>query len=250
MSFFERYINFEDGRLIFAEIDKLGSQVFSDKYRAEVLMVLNETFTRLAFNLDLIFSELTKIDYCFTKKFTDNSDKPISKPLYNVNLLLQKFEGSVSDFGYVPLSLKMFYKVVGSCNFAWDTNHNFETFWPLADPIQINSLDNLVSYVSEDDWKEYLTETLEDEDNPIPFVELAADFYHKDNISGGLAYSIQLTKKESIDSLFLNELHQTTFINYLRICMENCGFSRVDHLRTNKKYNDFCNRVKPLLKAI
>jgi hypothetical protein len=123
-------------------------------------------------------------------------------------------------------------------------------FWEYADPIQINSLDDIVSYVSDGDWKEYMDEVLEDDNSQYASIELAADYYHKDNISGGPPYSIQITREPSIDSLFLNEPNETTFINYLRICMENCGFSRITEPEYKNNYKAFFEKVKPQLKKI
>ena len=84
----------------------------------------------------------------------------------------------------------------------------------------------------------------------FPSLELAADYLHKDNISGGPPYSIQITKEPQIDSLFLNEAHETTFIDYLRICMENCGFSRTKEFENQTDYQAFCDKVRPQLKKI
>ncbi|MEO6632851.1 MAG: hypothetical protein ABIN13_14045 [Mucilaginibacter sp.] len=250
MNFFDRYINGEDGRSVYSDIYDLGQEAFSDKYFDDVQSVLTETFNRVAFNLEIIFLELKNINYAFKTEFQFNSERPLLRSLLDTDVLLVKLNNAISDFGQIPLSLKLFYKIVGSCNFAWDYDSRPEMFWECADPIQINSVDDLVNYVSGDDWTEYLSEILEDDNSQLPYLELAADYFHKDNISGGPPYSIHLTKEPSIDSLFLNEANETTFINYLRICMENCGFSRITEPEYGNDYQEFFEKVKPRLKMI
>ncbi len=250
MKFYDRYINGEDGRSVYSDIYNLGQEAFSEKYFDDIQSVLTETFNRVVFNLEVIFSELKNIDYAFKTNLESNSERPLLKPLPDADNFLLKLDDAVKDFGHVPYSLKLFYKIVGACNFGWDYESRPEIFWECADPIQIDSLDDLVNYVSTDDWKEYLNESLEDDDSQPPYLELAADYLHKDNISGGLPYSIQLTKEPSIDSLLLNEPNETTFINYLRICMENCGFSRITNPEYKNDYKDFFTKVKPQLKKI
>jgi hypothetical protein len=250
MTFYDRYINGEEGRSVYADIYNLRQEAFSDKYFDDVESVLTETFNRVAFNLEIIFSELRNINYAFKTEFSSNSERPLLRPLHDTDDLLVKLNSATGDFGQIPLSLKLFYKIVGSCNFAWDYDDRPEMFWKYADPIQINSLDDIVDYVSDSDWKEYLNEILEEDSSQPPYLELAADYLHKDNISGGPPYSIQLMKIPSVDSLFLNEANETTFINYLRICMENCGFSRLTNKEHDNDYKEFFAKVKPQLKNI
>jgi hypothetical protein len=250
MKFIERYLNGEDGTSVYADIYDLKEHAFNDQYFDDVHAVLTETFNRVAFNLQIIYHELININYVFKTEFDFNSDKPLPDPLPNTDELIKKLDEAVNDFGKVPLSLKLFYKIVGTCNFAWDYETQPCLLWDCADPIQISSVDDLVAEVSTDDWKEYLNEILEYDADEIPALELAADYLHKDNISGGPPYSIQITEKESIDALFLNEPNQTTFIDYLRICMENCGFPGEANFRQHQSYRDFFAKVKPQLKRI
>ena len=81
-------------------------------------------------------------------------------------------------------------------------------------------------------------------------LQLSADYLHKDNISGGPAYSLLITEKPSSDGQFLNEEHATSFINYLRICFDNCGFSRITNPEYDNDYQSFFAKVIPLLKPI
>jgi hypothetical protein len=247
MTLYERYIAGET-KTVYDDIEEFGESAFLPNNYADIEKVLDETFERVAFNLSIIYRELLVINYVFKTEFECNSDKPLKKPLINSEKLLAKLDKSLKPFGFVPESLKIFYKVVGSCNFAWDYETAEDSLWKYADPIQIASLDDLVNEVTNEDFisesKEYY------EGDGFVALELAADFYTKDNVSGGLPYSIKLTNKPSIDAPFLYEEHDTTFVNYLRICFDNCGFSRMNNPDNINDYQKFFDKVRPQLKKI
>lgn len=248
MKFVERYLSGEDGASVYQDIYNLKGEAFTLNHFDDVNATLTETFNRVAFNLQIIYKELRNINYVFKKEFIYNSDRPLVLPLPNNDELIADLENAVADLGKIPLSLKLFYKIVGTCNFAWDYNSQPNLLWEGSDPIQIDSLDDIVKYVTTDDWKEYISDLLESDE--MPALELAADYLHKDNISGGPAYSLQITENDSLDSLFLNEPNETTFIDYLRICMESCGFPGDSDFRQHHSYKNFYAKVKPQLKAI
>jgi len=83
MSFYERYINGEDGSSVYIDIYNLKEEAFSDKYFNDIESVLIETFNRVAFNLEIIFSELKNINYAFKTNPQYNSERPLVKPLSN-----------------------------------------------------------------------------------------------------------------------------------------------------------------------
>ncbi|MEQ1799007.1 MAG: hypothetical protein ABL872_13725, partial [Lacibacter sp.] len=209
---------------------------------------LTETFERTSYNLDIIHTELKKINYLFKTKFEYNFQRPLTKPLKNTEQLLIQLDNAVIPFGFLPLSLKMFYRIVGGCNFGWDYDTNENYIWQFADPIQITSLDDMVAEMNDDNHLSYLKESY-DEDGFVA-LDLSADYLHKDNTSGGPAYSLKLTENPSIDSEFLNEEHNTTFINYLRISFDNCGFARIKNQENRNDYQAFFDKVKPQLKLI
>lgn len=63
--------------------------------------------------------------------------------------------------------------------------------------------------------------------SPSAYLVFAPDFYHKDNVSGGQSYSIEITRTRPIDSRILFEENNITFIEYLRMCFEWGRFPRV-----------------------
>jgi hypothetical protein len=238
---YDRYVT-GDILGVYSLIDSIDIENLDSAGKAEIEKVLEETFARVSYNLNIIYHELKNSGYNFKTEFSCDSENPLLGPLDNVDKLLGELEVAVSPFGYAPLSLKMFYKIVGSCDFTWDYGSNENIIWPGSDPIQICSLNDLVSHVKGEYWAEEMDEY------PEAFLELSADYLHKDNVSGGPAYSMALTSKPRIDSNLLNETHNTSFINYLRICFENCGFSRMTE--TTGNYQSFFDKVKPQLKPL
>jgi hypothetical protein len=226
---------------VYTDIEKLGDTAFHPSNYPEIEKVLTETFERVAFNLDIIYKELLAINYVF-------NEGSLVRPHENTDEQLAKLDNAMSPFGFVPQSLKTFYKIVGSCNFAWDYHVNEDFIWNCADPIQILSLDDIVSEVTSDDGILELKEI--SEYDGFASLQLSADYLHKDNISGGRAYSLKLTDKPSIDGQFLHEEHNTTFINYLRLCFDNCGFPRMTNAENGNDYGEFFDKVQPLLKKI
>jgi hypothetical protein len=240
MNLYKRYLDGEF-KAVYDEISGLQQKAFLHEIFPEVEAVLNETFKRVAVNLEIIHYDLQKIGYLFRS----NS---LSKPLPDAEKLLSELEKTIKPFGYVPLSIKKFYEIVGACDFVWDYEINEERFWECADPIEICDLNYLVSYTKSEDWEETISDAVEE--NEKPYLELSADFWHKDNTSGGMPYSIEITKQPSIDGLLLFEPHETTFIDYLRISMDKCGFSLITETEIRNDFKSFFSRVKPQLLKI
>ncbi|MFD2564687.1 hypothetical protein [Aquimarina rubra] len=249
MNLYERYLNGET-KAVYDDIYKLGSKAFDDLHKKEVEKVMKETFDRVLFNLNIIYNELINIGYLFKKDFEFNFEKPLHTPLENTEPLIKKLELAVKDFGFIPLSLKYFYRIVGGVNFVWDFETNEEFMWNMSDPIQVSSLDSLVEEVTSKYWKEDIQQYVNDENFGCAFLNISADDLHKDNVSGGQPYAIEITREPSVDARFMNEPNETTFINYLRICFENCGFPGITRPNTNNEYQAFFNKVKPQLKQI
>jgi len=238
MDLLEKYLQGDTVR-VYEEIERMGQNALERNNFQEVKAVLTETMNRVAYNLDVIHSALVDEKYCFKKNPRHDFEVPLLKPRWGTPIHICRLERAISAFGYVPLSLKMFYKIVGSCNFAWDYDSNDTIPWEGADPIQISPITYLLPEAKQ----------IERDDDPVG-LPLSADYYHKDNISGGPPYSIELTAKPQVDSLFLYEEHETTFVNYLRIAMENCGFSRAHEVNEQPSFMNYYKKVKPLLKFI
>jgi len=117
MTLYDRYINGQTEQ-VYQDIYALGQDAFLPANLQDIEKVLTETFQRVAYNLEIIYSELKNIDYLFKTRFEYNFQRPLVKPLANTEQFLEKLEIAVKPFGFVPLSLKMFYRIVGACNFG------------------------------------------------------------------------------------------------------------------------------------
>ena len=248
MTFYERYMDGETTS-VYNEIEKIDFNTLSVDDKNDIDQVLTETFERVHFNLQIIYNQLIEIGYLFKTEYEFNFERPLHKPLVNTESLIKELDSAVSPFGYVPLSLKYFYRIVGGVNFVWDYETNSKFMWNMADPIQVASIDSIVEEVTNEDWIENIQPYVDDEEFGCAFLELSADDLHKDNTSGGQPYSLEITKKPTIDGRFLNEVNETSFINYLRIGFEYCGFPGIKYDKNNE-YQSFFDTVKPLLKKI
>lgn len=249
MTLHEKYLSGETVE-VYDIITAWGQDAFLPGNSEQVHAVLTETFSRVAYNLNIIYAELQQLNYLFNVEPHYNFEKALHSPLADTEMLLHKLDEAVKPFGHVPLSLKYFYRIVGGVNFVWDYHTNENFLWDMADPIQIASLDAVVETVTGEYWAEDIQQYVDDENFGEAFLELAADDLHKDNVSGGMAYAIQLTSTPSVDSAFMNEPNDTSFINYLRICMEHCGFPGITRPDIHNDYQPFFDKVKPQLKPI
>src|SRR5687767_2432782 len=114
MSFLERYNNGETTE-VYSDIAKLGQAAFSEKHFSDIEAVVTETMKRTAHNLAVIYDELKHSSYNFKHKIQYSFEIPLNKPFANTDELLMQLEKAVTPFGSVPLSLKLFYKIIGSC---------------------------------------------------------------------------------------------------------------------------------------
>ena len=119
--------------------------------------------------------------------------------------------------GALPLSLRIFYEVVGSVD--WIGRH------PTLAP-ELGSIcpDPLVVFPL-DDALEERKQRMEDEGEAV--VTIAPDDLHKANTSGGEPYEIAVPDLRA-DGELLNERHHLLFVDYLRLCFRFGGFPGYD----------------------
>lgn len=111
--------------------------------------------------------------------------------------------------GPLPLSLCAWYELIGSVNFMADDLSDWNIYY--SDPLYITPSEYMLKY-DEEFWMEahYV-------------LDIAPDYYHKSNVSGGAPYCIILPNA-AIDASFEDEPHETTFVDYLRIAFRARGF--------------------------
>jgi hypothetical protein len=128
------------------------------------------------------------------------------------------------EVGELPLALKLFWRLIGSVDFAAP----YRTWRPVEYPWSgCEYPDPLVVYppsaaVAELD--EFLGDREERMRCDFPYVvPIAPDDAHKDNVSGGMWYNLSVPAVAD-DPPLNDEWHQTTFVSYLELAVRWGGF--------------------------
>ncbi len=144
-------------------------------------------------------------------------------PIYRLSTpeIRQKVAVLEQHVGPLPLSLKCWYEEVESINlvglFPPSPYHALDyNYGSNLDPLFIYSMELVLQMIegsvrdgvsSQEEW----------------ILPLSPDHLHKFGYSGSGPYHIIVPYK-AIDAFLLDEPHRTTFINYLRICLQWGGF--------------------------
>ncbi len=219
MTLLERYQNGEY-KVVWAEMvadtDRFGNPIRD----TDVEAVAEETMRRVRHNIETIVERLTATGYEFGV-FPDG--EPVNDPLPvmgNTEAVAENIHAVKELVGEMPCSLRMFYQHVGSVCLVG--RYPDAEPWDDADPLWVNALDLEAVREAFEEWQIDQEEYGEDETGPFG-LELAPDYFHKDNTGGGEAYTVELPCGDA-DAPLLYEWHRTTFVDYLRICFEWGGF--------------------------
>ena len=239
-TYYKRYINNEE-LAVWDELKELNNITPEHPDWGDITDVLKETMWRVKFNINTIYERLKVTGYEFNEKH------PCKLPCNETNNKIKKLSNAVKPFGYIPLSLEFFYFTVGSVDFTplWDKKILHE----YSDPLCIASVDEAIELMGEDgEWEENMEDFTSE--GHKPYIDIAPDFYHKDNVSGGSPYGIEVTNTKQVDSMFLNTPYNENlfFIDYLRLCFEWGGFPNISEYNDN--YQSFIDNLKTGLKTI
>jgi hypothetical protein len=164
---------------------------------------------RVRTNVERLLELLPKAGYVFASE----PGLPVFEPPpADIGDRLDQLEAQV---GPIPLALRCWYEQVGRVNFVgehpgWD--------YDSPDPLVVDApVDFVLSEYA--DWQADKGTAW---DRGGFTVDLAPDDLHKAGISGGPPYGLAVPNPGA-DGLLLWERHQTTFVNYLRICMRWAG---------------------------
>jgi hypothetical protein len=141
-------------------------------------------------------------------------DEVLPGPIKDLDGALNRIRQEV---GPVPFALEMFYRKIGSVNFLGDHPDWQGCEYPdtlLVYPVTA-ALDELNDFLSD---RVGYTEAFGSFRVPI-----APDYYHKENVSGGMWYGVAISDSCE-DPPLLEEWHNTTFVTYLEICIHWAGF--------------------------
>ncbi|HEU5378534.1 MAG TPA: hypothetical protein VFV38_24190 [Ktedonobacteraceae bacterium] len=224
---------------VYDELLKLGENVFLDTFYKDAQLVAHSLMQRVRYNIELIISRLSLLGYRFGEGIWDLEDEldpevkamfersmPVFKPPTSEDLLyLEKLEQLL---GVLPLSLIYWYKEVGGVNlvglFPSEEKHTFtRQDGSYLDPLLIYPVEFVLEML-----RDYKRRNVWEKDPKLP---LSPDSLFKYNYSGSSPYAMEFPCK-AFDTPLLDEKHNTTFINYLRICMRWGGFPGLEQNKT------------------
>ena len=143
----------------------------------------------------------------------------------------------------LPLSFKVFWEIVGGINWAW--NYNSDKECPdLGVDIPLDEMDPLcieapqsIAYQLEE-WESGTHHLLTNIKEGSYRLDLAPDYLHKANISGGDAYCVILPSTEA-DPIFRSEPYDLHFVDYLRLSFKWAGFPRLREFKNERQVSEF-----------
>lgn len=147
-------------------------------------------------------------------------ERPISGPAQDTIGLIEEIE---KETGLIPQRLKDFYLTIGGLNFSG--KHPCWNFVKYPDPIIIYPINDDVYY----EFKEFLDDKELYLDNQYGkfLIPISPDYYHKENVSGGMWYNIPIPNN-SENPVIKDERHKLPFTNYLDHALDNGGFCALD----------------------
>ena len=179
---------------------------------------MEERVKKIKTNLLRVRDNLISLGFIFDEplKTIENADTSID---HHIN----KIE---TDIVKLPEALKQFYRHVGSIDFTgshpdWSCNGYVDAVfvYPLSE-----SIAELEEYKELDDPKlDYWGS-----DNGTFRLVIAPDQFHKEDVSGGMWYGVEVPNLDD-DPLLLEEPHGISFLDYLELAISFGGFPGLDY---------------------
>jgi hypothetical protein len=189
--------------------------------RAEAGAVAVLTMERIRRNVERLTEKLNVGGYPF-----DTCSPAWAPPKRSVTDDIERIETAVG--APVPVTLRAFWTVVGEVHWKYTENNAVSSLWrglPLREADPLCCLSAHDAWFAIEEWQQELELGHPEAVGP-PSLELAPDYLHKANISGG-AYGVTIPN-EAVDPLFENEEHGLPFVDYLRLCFRWAGFPRLE----------------------
>lgn len=218
-----------------------GQGIAQSPISPDAVVIAYQTMERIKHNIASIIDALHTLDYHF------HTTEIWNLPPSDTQQLLDYITQSV---GPLPLSVRMWYEVIGSvCLLGTHPHLAFQVSSPLqsgqrpflSDPLTIYPLSLLVRDL--DEWSG--GDRLDDE---TYFLALAPDADHKANLSGA-EYGI-IIPNDVADAPLLGTPYNATFIEYLRRAISYGGFpglSLLDHNDPSFPHNELAILTKDVI---
>ena len=212
-SFLKRYQQGEH-QAVWAELRTYGPRLREVGVLEEATAVAHETMRRVRQNAEELVERLRRYDYAFRP--ASEGKTPLGTPGPEVHQQIARVEGLV---GLLPVSLRVFYEVVGSIDLLGGHPDLDDIDYP--DPLVVEPLGAMFD-TAYPDWRQR-----KDRGELVgPFhLPIVPDDYHTANArtAAGHAYSVALPNS-GVDAPILYEWHHTWFVDYLRTCFKWGGF--------------------------
>jgi hypothetical protein len=227
--FLTRYLAGEHEQ-VWEDLVALGAVVRDAPYLTDAQAVARETMRRVSHNLHLLIPRLHECGYRFGYQWAveqgisspeqadelELGDPVLSPPSRHIRQVIHELEQRV---GMLPLSLQAFYEEVGGVNFV-----GAHPIWGAygLDALVVTSAEQLMALDDLAHWGE------DKEEDGTCALLMAPDEHHKYFVSGDL-YLIRVPAPAA-DALVVHERHHTTFVNYLRICLQWAGLPNLEQI--------------------
>jgi hypothetical protein len=207
------------------------------EFRDEVMEVAEATMRRVAQNADLITARLRAVgwqallsQYLELRTPPNPSDEAVFSRITEIS-------GAP-----IPPTLLAFWRVVGGINWVWDYNSKgrppglgFDLPLEDHDALCIDA-PSAITYLF-DEWIDQRRQEGPSPKQPL-LIDLAPDYLHKANISGGSPYCIEVPFLGA-DPLFSEERHGLPFLDYLRLAFHWAGFPGLDRHAARRDVQTF-----------
>jgi hypothetical protein len=192
--------------------------------REEVLAVARLTMRRVRNNVDLVSQRLAAL------KWRALSGELQSEPTEEDGEVIAEIEEITG--ASIPPSVRAFWEEVGGVDFVWNYElgdaPNVGIDLVEADPLSVAAARS-ARYLL-DEWRDTQERVPTELRDPYA-LDLAPDYLHKANISGGAPYGVELPFYGA-DPVWENEEHSLPFVDYLRLCFRWAGFPRLERTKT------------------
>jgi hypothetical protein len=216
MTYFRRY-QAGDHVEVWARLVTLGPAVREPAMLSDATSVARATMERVATNIERLIKHLKAHGYQFCV-YPDGTAVPaVTAPIVRPDAAsLAHIDELECLAGTIPLSLRVFWEVVGCVSLIGRTRRGWLKY---SDPLFVDP--PWAGIVDVRDWHpdKYAARQALGEPFSCP---IAPDFLHKDNISGGAAYSIRLPNADA-DAKLEDEWHRLSFVDYLRVAILEWG---------------------------
>jgi hypothetical protein len=187
---------------VWTELTALGARLRDTPAWPDAVATAIETMHRVSANIERLIELLPRHGFRF-----DEPDVVHVPPPHDIRARLDHVEATI---GPLPLALRCWYEIVGQVNLTGshpDWDFLFTDALVVEAPIEYLLLE----------YETWAADRCTEWDRGPFAIDLAPDALHKADVSGGPPYAIALPDA-GVDGLVLWEPHQTTFVNYLRIC--------------------------------